>query len=87
VRGEPPRELRRSLAHPTRATTKGPVSLELEMVDEGRPSAPADDEAPVRPEMSGAASGIDLIDEFMEAGRSWSELDDDGMGVHRNIGP
>jgi hypothetical protein len=37
--------------------------------------------------MSGAASGIDLIDEFMEAGRSWSELDDDGMGVHRNIGP
>ncbi len=32
-------------------------------------------------------AGIDLTGEFMEADRSWSELDDDGMVVHRNTRP
>jgi hypothetical protein len=37
-------------------------------------------------EMSNAGLGIDLSGEFMEAGRSWSEFDDDGMVVRRNTG-
>ncbi|MBA2376606.1 MAG: hypothetical protein H0V75_10850 [Rubrobacter sp.] len=57
------------------------------MVDEDRATAPADDQASVRAGLSKAASGIDLTGEFMEAGRSWSEFDDDGMVVHRNTGP
>jgi hypothetical protein len=36
--------------------------------------------------MDDAATGLDLTGEFAEAGRSWSELDDDDTVVHRNTG-
>lgn len=36
--------------------------------------------------MNEGAAGIDLTGEFTEAGRSWSELDDDGNVVQRNAG-
>jgi hypothetical protein len=55
-------------------------------VDEGRPAAPADELALLRAELNRVAPGLDLTGEFMEAGRSWSELDDDGSIVHRNDG-
>ena len=36
--------------------------------------------------MDDAATGLDLGGEFIEAGQSWSELDDAGDVVHRNAG-
>ncbi len=45
----------------------------------------SDDElAAFRAELDRVAPGIDLTGEFIEAGRSWSELDDDGSVVRRN---
>lgn len=34
--------------------------------------------------MNETAAGLDLTGEFVEHGREWSELDDDGNVVHRN---
>jgi hypothetical protein len=39
----------------------------------------------LRAELDSAAPGLDLTAEFTAAGRSWSELDEDGNVVRRDI--